>query len=808
MGMNWKELAPFVSIEALVQSAERVLHVDVSMEQPESSTTIVLKGRGSIKGTSIAPEDGTSPLSFPLSESSLRKLQLRAQQLSLTAENSALCASVGQLLDVLQQWRQDATAFCRVAIADVIERHSQAHERLLSLSPQILKLLSNSLADASDAETQSAQMATLMQLDPQLSFALHEAVATFPFLHGLLPVGVSTIAASTSTLRSVDGDLLWVAQQLQSLDLVRVVLSLSRAAEEDFTSESEEDGDNDSAELTTNESAMNEAEDNHIIRPLAVVGGTLRHLFVARDTSTQVTSWADLNVSVICRLQRDTESLVESLREFAGAGISDKQSEEMTKSRWQNSVLQLCFMHHHQSEQLSVSKETHPDQDGLDVWGDEEEVVFEPKSTRLSQGIAKRKADSEFADSSKIHLHYPSTATIVSSPGVAPAPSNATTLIQHSNATKRRKGNKAAAVIPETSNEAVTDPVLSAVADKRFTPSDNILGARQSEARTLRWLLRSNDGDQHDDEMSPGWALIELCRSLDTRMAVRHVCSNGLLMVLLQAAQFWQLVLRALVARLRETHKWNSELTQLYALKAKDTAHHQRARLGAHLSLAMARGFLCLERFDLERKLQEADEWLRRARGMLAKDKSLFVDLDDLKAFIKKGETLVLDATTELTALKSEQRRARHWKSRCDAFQATDSSDRSQEELAQLTIDAESICVDLRSDLDAISADSRTYCLCRQFYFGDMVGCDNCDDWYHYSCANLSANQVAKCEQYTCVRCAMKSSLAVGVSVARQICAKWQNAELHFEERMNQIYKVCLLMSARCSFFMNDVLTM
>jgi hypothetical protein len=777
-GMNVKELTPFLSIQSLVDSAERVLQIGDSAEQT-AAVPISQKGRGNNK-EAFVPEDCTSPLPFPLSETSLKQLQVQAKNLSLSAKSSDLCGSIAQMLDILQQWRRESTEFCHGAISDALERHSQAHEQLLLLPLPVLELLLNSSTGALDAETQAAQMAQMLQQDPQLYFALQVAVFAFPFLQGLLPVNGSVEA--TSTLKYMDGALLKAAQQLQSLDLVRVVLALSRTVEEDSSLELEEE-DSAVAESVGEGGAVIDAEENHIIRALSVVGGILRHLFIVRDTSTQMTSWADLNVSAVERLQCDTDSLIQLLREFA-VEAADKKSEEVR--RWgRHSALQLCLLHS-QSQQLSktsdeqmCSAEAIPnDQDEGDYGEDDEkpgegEVIYEPKSTRLSQGIVKRKADIDFADSSKIHLHHPATALADPSPG---------------HAAKKRKGNNAVVVKQEASEDYPKDSP-SEVSTKPFPFSGHSLDARQLETRTLQWLLSAANHDGRD-ETNHGWALIQLCRQNETRTALQHLCSIDLLTALSHSAHLWRFVLQALTARLRETQKWQRELTQLYALKARDTAHHQRERLVAHLSLALSRGLFCQERFELAGKLQEADDWLCRARGMLAKDRSFYGDLDNLKVFIKQGETLLLDATTELTALKSELRRARQWKSRCDAFQATDSNARSQEELAQLTKDAETICVDLRSDLDAISVDSRTYCLCRQFYFGDMIGCDNCDEWYHYSCANLSANQVAKCEHYTCVRCAMKSSLAVGASVARQICAKWQNAELHFEERMNQIYKI------------------
>ncbi|RYY68690.1 hypothetical protein EON63_24540 [archaeon] len=41
------------------------------------------------------------------------------------------------------------------------------------------------------------------------------------------------------------------------------------------------------------------------------------------------------------------------------------------------------------------------------------------------------------------------------------------------------------------------------------------------------------------------------------------------------------------------------------------------------------------------------------------------------------------------------------------------------------------------------------YCICRQLYHGQMVGCDTCDDWFHFYCINLSPTQVTNVITYS-----------------------------------------------------------
>ena len=51
-----------------------------------------------------------------------------------------------------------------------------------------------------------------------------------------------------------------------------------------------------------------------------------------------------------------------------------------------------------------------------------------------------------------------------------------------------------------------------------------------------------------------------------------------------------------------------------------------------------------------------------------------------------------------------------------------------------------------------------------------MIGCDFCDEWYHYNCLNLTkaeAKELTK-KEWTCPNCEFKSSgIQIGVSRGR-----------------------------------------
>eukprot|EP01040_Poterioochromonas_malhamensis_P012481 gene12481-13656_t len=60
-------------------------------------------------------------------------------------------------------------------------------------------------------------------------------------------------------------------------------------------------------------------------------------------------------------------------------------------------------------------------------------------------------------------------------------------------------------------------------------------------------------------------------------------------------------------------------------------------------------------------------------------------------------------------------------------------------------------------------------------YFGQMIGCDTCDEWYHFQCVGLSVAQAEKAEKYTCIRCALRNSVQITASYAAKIANKWMD---------------------------------
>ncbi len=98
------------------------------------------------------------------------------------------------------------------------------------------------------------------------------------------------------------------------------------------------------------------------------------------------------------------------------------------------------------------------------------------------------------------------------------------------------------------------------------------------------------------------------------------------------------------------------------------------------------------------------------------------------------------------------------------------------EELMTLVHQAEALRVDMTAVTEPIMQLTKSYCVCRQHYHGEMIGCDTCDDWYHFDCVGISELKASKAEKYVCIRCLLKQSFSKAIAAFTNSVRKWRNA--------------------------------
>jgi len=76
-------------------------------------------------------------------------------------------------------------------------------------------------------------------------------------------------------------------------------------------------------------------------------------------------------------------------------------------------------------------------------------------------------------------------------------------------------------------------------------------------------------------------------------------------------------------------------------------------------------------------------------------------------------------------------------------------------------------------EIDALNQALCAYCICRRPYEGFMIGCDDCEEWYHGACIGVSQAQGNKIDKYLCVRCCVKKVYKQSCNSIAAVTRKW-----------------------------------
>jgi hypothetical protein len=161
--------------------------------------------------------------------------------------------------------------------------------------------------------------------------------------------------------------------------------------------------------------------------------------------------------------------------------------------------------------------------------------------------------------------------------------------------------------------------------------------------------------------------------------------------------------------------------------------------------------------------------WVDEARKLYTSGKKL--TMQDAKSLLEAGEKLKVN-TQELRTLRASLRAARIWSNkvkRCNL----DHGEIHVSTVNDLIEEHESFLIEMPDELSILEQTTQAYCICRRPYEGFMIGCDDCEEWYHGSCIGVSESRADRYEKYSCVRCSTKSVFRSSASGAIEIIKKW-----------------------------------
>ena len=165
----------------------------------------------------------------------------------------------------------------------------------------------------------------------------------------------------------------------------------------------------------------------------------------------------------------------------------------------------------------------------------------------------------------------------------------------------------------------------------------------------------------------------------------------------------------------------------------------------------------------------KAKSWSEKARKILDSGKKL--SLQDAKSLLESGEKLKVN-TQEVKTLKASLRAARGWTNRvkrCNLEQGSVHIGTVQALIAE----HDGFLIEMPEELARLHSATQSYCVCRRPYSGFMIGCDDCEEWYHGQCIGISESRADKFDKYLCVRCLTKRIFKTSASSAVRIVRKW-----------------------------------
>lgn len=161
--------------------------------------------------------------------------------------------------------------------------------------------------------------------------------------------------------------------------------------------------------------------------------------------------------------------------------------------------------------------------------------------------------------------------------------------------------------------------------------------------------------------------------------------------------------------------------------------------------------------------------WADQVRKILRSENR--ISMLEAKSLLEAGEKLKV-STSELKSLRMAIRAARGWASkvgRCNLDQGTVDVG----SVKDLVEEHNTLLIEMPDEIDSLKQATQKYCICRRPYEGFMIGCDECDEWYHGRCIGVSESRADRVDKFICIRCSVKNVFTSSAKIAAGIIRKW-----------------------------------
>jgi hypothetical protein len=172
------------------------------------------------------------------------------------------------------------------------------------------------------------------------------------------------------------------------------------------------------------------------------------------------------------------------------------------------------------------------------------------------------------------------------------------------------------------------------------------------------------------------------------------------------------------------------------------------------------------------RKLATAtSEWVKSTCIILDSEEK--VAMHEAKAILDEGAKLGFQCN-ELRTLRNGLKIARGWANKVKRSKV-DQGATHVSGVKALIEEHDSLIVYMPEELAKLQQAMKNYCICRRPYEGFMIGCDDCDEWFHGACIGVSETRADRVDKYVCIRCSVarvfKNSASNVAGVIRKYCS-------------------------------------
>ena len=161
--------------------------------------------------------------------------------------------------------------------------------------------------------------------------------------------------------------------------------------------------------------------------------------------------------------------------------------------------------------------------------------------------------------------------------------------------------------------------------------------------------------------------------------------------------------------------------------------------------------------------------WVKTVSDIITSNKKF--SLSEAKTKLDVGNRLKFTCP-EYKELRKSYQAAKAWSKKVKKSGLDDGTAQIYK-IKELIKEHDTFLISMPEEKDALKQALCPYCICRRPYEGFMIGCDECEEWYHGPCIGISQAQGNKIDKYLCVRCCVKKVYKNSCSSIAGTIRKW-----------------------------------